>query len=258
MSAKKYKGLEGELYDLFRGGDDLDEIGFYVGMVQQIGGKCLDIGCGTGRVLIPIAHKGLDITGLDSSDFMVDACLKKIKEEDLKVNITEGDMVNFDLGKKFNSLILPGGSFQLIDDRSKAESALSNFRNHLNEDGVLIISLFNPFYEISHENLDGVWRLEKDKIIDEKGTRALCHTCMELDRCEQIMEVTHRFEILNDNGIVEKSEIKNSVIRWYGKYEIELLLQKAGFSDVKIYGDFQDLDYVDGNMSMGITAVLSD
>ena len=63
---------------------------------------------------------------------------------------------------------------------------------------------------------------------------------------------------MNDNGIVEKSEIKNSVIRWYGKYEIELLLQKAGFSDVKIYGDFQDLDYVDGNMSMGITAVLSD
>ena len=256
MSAKKYKGLEGELYDLFRGGDDFDEIGFYIGMVHEIGGTCLDVGCGTGRVLIPIAHEGLDITGLDSSDFMVDECIKKIKEEDLQVNIIEGDMVDFDLGKKFNSLIVPGGSFQLINDRAKAMDTLENFRNHLNKNGLLVMSFFNPFYEISHESLDGVWRLEKDKEINEKGSRALCHTCMDLDRCEQIMEVRHRYELLDDNGIVEKSEIKTSMIRWYGKYEIELLLQKAGFSDVKIYGDFQDLEYEDGNMSMGVTAVV--
>ena len=81
MSAKKYQGLEGELYDLFRGGDDLDEIGFYIEKISELGGSCLDVGCGTGRVLIPLAHAGVEITGIDSSPEMIANCIKNLEEE---------------------------------------------------------------------------------------------------------------------------------------------------------------------------------
>ena len=256
MSAKKYQGLEGQLYDLFRGGDDLDEIGFYIEKISELGGSCLDVGCGTGRVLIPLAHSGIDITGIDSSSEMIANCLKNLGEENIATDILEGNMVNFDLGKKFNSLIVPGGSFQLIHDYEDAVLTLKNFHSHLNPGGTLILSLFNPFYEISHEHLDGVWRLEKDEVNEETNERALCHTCIDLDRCEQIMRVTNRYELLDGSGVVKRSEVKTSHIRWYGKYEIELLLEKSGFSNVTTHGDFQDLEYEDGSVALAVKATV--
>ena len=256
MSAKKYQGLEGELYDLFRGGDDLDEIGFYIEKISELGGSCLDVGCGTGRVLIPLAHAGVEITGIDSSPEMIANCIKNLEEENIKTDTIEGNMINFDLGKKFNSLIVPGGSFQLIHDYDDAILTLKNFRSHLQSGGTLIMSLFNPFYEISHEHLDGVWRLEKDEIIEDTNERALCHTCMDLDRCEQIMQVTNRYELLDESGIAKQSEVKTSLIRWYGKYEIKLLLEKSGFSNITTHGDFQDLEYEDGSVALAVKATV--
>ena len=81
MSAKKYTGLEAELYDIFRGGDNFDEIGYYVDLALNRGGNCLDVGCGTGRVLIPIAQQGIEITGLDNSSAMLNECGKRLSTE---------------------------------------------------------------------------------------------------------------------------------------------------------------------------------
>ena len=194
----------------------MDEIGFYIEKISKLGGSCLDVGCGTGRVLIPLAHAGVEITGIDSSPEMIANCIKNLEEENIKTDTIEGNMKNFDSGKKFNSLIVPGGSFQLIHDYNDTILTLKNFRSHLQSGGTLIMSLFNPFYEISHEHLDGVWRLEKDEIIEDTNERALCHTCMDLDRCEQIMQVTNRYELLDERGVAKQSEVKTSLIRWYG------------------------------------------
>ena len=49
----------------------MDEIGFYIEKISELGGSCLDVGCGTGRVLIPLAHSGIEITGIDSSPEMI-------------------------------------------------------------------------------------------------------------------------------------------------------------------------------------------
>jgi len=255
MSAKKYKGLEAELYDLFRGSDDFDEIGYYVDLVLNKGGNCLDAGCGTGRILIPIAQEGVEITGLDNSSAMLNECRKRLSTEGIKADLVEQDMTNFNCEKNFDLIIIPGGSFQLLDERDDALAALRNFRKHLKPEGLFALSLFTPFYEISHESLDGVWRLEKDERIKSSDDRALCHSCVDLDRCENLMEVRHRFEIINNNGIIKSSEVKFSRLRWYGKYEIQLLLESAGFHNVTISGDFENDDMRDGHAVMSVSAV---
>ena len=79
---------------------------------------------------------------------------------------------------------------------------------------------------------------------------------MDLDRCEQIMRVTNRYELLDGSGVVKRSEVKTSHIRWYGKYEIELLLEKSGFSNVTIHEDFQDLEYEDGSVALAVKATV--
>jgi len=255
MSAKKYTGLEAELYDLFRGGDDFDEIGYYVDLALNRGGNCLDVGCGTGRVLIPIAQQGIKITGLDNSSDMIEECRKRLSSEGIAVDLIEEDMTNFNYENNFDLIIIPGGSFQLLDERDDALEALKNFRKHLQSEGLFVMSLFTPFYEISHEFLDGVWRLEKDEKIEGSESRALCHSCVDLDRCENLMKIRHRFELINNNGITESSEIKFSRLRWYGKYEIQLLLESAGFQHVRISGDFENNDMRDGHTVMSVSAV---
>ncbi|MBO62827.1 MAG: hypothetical protein CMG33_04805 [Candidatus Marinimicrobia bacterium] len=255
MSAKKYTGLEAELYDLFRGSDDFDEIGYYVDLALNAGGNCLDVGCGTGRVLIPIAQQGIKITGLDNSNVMIEECRKRLSSEGISASLIEEDMTNFNCENNFDLIIVPGGSFQLLDDRNDALAALKNFQKHLQPEGLFVMSLFTPFYEISHEFLDGVWRLEKDEKIEGSENRALCHSCVDLDRCENLMEVRHRFELIDNNGITESSEIKFSRLRWYGKYEIKLLLERAGFQQVRISGDFENDDMGDGHAVMSVSAV---
>ena len=126
MSAKKYNGLEAELYDLFRGSDDFDEIGYYVDLALNKGGDCLDVGCGTGRVLIPIAQQGVEITGLDNSTAMLNECRKRLSNEGIKADLIEQDMTSFNCGRNFDSIIIPGGSFQLLDERDDALAALRN------------------------------------------------------------------------------------------------------------------------------------
>ena len=255
MSAKKYTGLEAKLYDLFRGSDDFDEVGYYVDLALNRGGNCLDVGCGTGRVLVPIARQGIKIIGLDNSSAMIDECRKRLSAEDAIADLIEEDMTNFNYENNFDLIIIPGGSFQLLDERDDALTALKNFRKHLQPEGLFVMSLFTPFYEISHEFLDGVWRLEKDEKIEGSESRALCHSCVDLDRCENIMEVRHRFELINNTGIPESSEIKFSRLRWYGKYEIKLLLESAGFQHVRISGDFENDDMRDGHAVMSVSAV---
>ena len=254
MSYKDYNGLEAELYDVFRGGDELDEIGFYSNVVAEKGGNCLDLGCGTGRVLIPLAEQGIDITGLDSSQFMVEECRSRTAAAGLSAEIVRDDMRAFDLGRKFDLVIVPGASFQLFDERGDAVSALERARAHLLPDGLMVMSLFMPYYEIINEALDGVWRLEKDEAIGNDGERALCHVCAELDRCEQIMDMRHRFEVIERAGITVKSEMKHSRLRWYGKYEIELLLTSVGFQSVEIIGDFGEEEVGDGHAAMAVFA----
>ena len=254
MSYKDYNGLEAELYDVFRGGDELDEIGFYSNVVAEKGGNCLDLGCGTGRVLIPLAEQGIDITGLDSSQFMVEECRSRLAAAGLSAEIVQDDMRAFDLARKFDLVIVPGASFQLFDERVDAVSALERARAHLLPDGLMVMSLFMPYYEIINESLDGVWRLEKDEAIGNNGERALCHVCAELDRCEQMMDMRHRFEVIDSAGTTVKSEIKHSRLRWYGKYELELLLTSVGFQSVEIIGDFGDEEAGDGHAAMAVFA----
>ena len=64
--------------------------------------------------------------------------------------------------------------------------------------------------------------------------------------------MTNQYELLDESGVVKRSEVKTSHIRWYGKYEIELL-EKSGFSNVSTHGDFQDMEYEDGSVALAVS-----
>src|SRR2546425_8282842 len=98
-------GFVAEFYDhvaLYR---DRQDVSFYVEAAKESGGPVLEVGCGTGRVLIPTARAGIDIVGLDFSTHMLEVCRERLKAEpsavQSRVQLVPGDMRNFRLPRKF-------------------------------------------------------------------------------------------------------------------------------------------------------------
>ena len=137
-----------EFYDhvtLYR---DRPDVGFFVEMARQVNGPVLEVGCGTGRVLLPCARAGATMVGLDLSPRMLDVARRGLDDEppDVRdrVTLVEGDMRVFDLGQAFELITLPFRGFQHLMTAEDQRLALHRFRAHLAPGGRLVIDVFNP------------------------------------------------------------------------------------------------------------------
>ena len=131
-----------ELYDL--GGDggegDLD---FYRAMARRTGDPVLELGCGTGRVAIPLALDGHRVTGLDTSEAQLERAQRKAADAGVEPKFVVADMRDFALDEPFALIIVPANTFLLVapDDRF---AALARIREHLASDGLFILDVFQP------------------------------------------------------------------------------------------------------------------
>src|SRR4051794_25820427 len=82
---------------------------FYLTLAQRIGSPLLELGCGTGRVAIPLAKKGFDLTGLDVSAAML--ALARRKAAELPIQWVEADLRHFHLSAQFRLIYMAGGTF---------------------------------------------------------------------------------------------------------------------------------------------------
>ncbi|GIP44617.1 hypothetical protein J45TS6_30760 [Paenibacillus sp. J45TS6] len=120
-----YGELCTEVYDLSKPlGYSVGDVEFYLECLSNIKGKVLEVGCGSGRVLIPLLRAGIDIEGLDNSAAMLDSCRRRCDELNLDATLHNNEMHNFSLTNKYDAIIIPGGSFQLIEGREQAITTL--------------------------------------------------------------------------------------------------------------------------------------
>jgi SAM-dependent methyltransferase len=79
------------------------DVRFYVEAARECGGPVLELGCGTGRILVPTARAGVEIAGLDASEGMLDACRRRLRAEPPevqgRVSLHRGDLRDFDLAR---------------------------------------------------------------------------------------------------------------------------------------------------------------
>ena len=109
--------LMAEYYDgAYTAKKDLVDLPFYTALAQRIGGPVLEIACGTGRVLLPIARQGIEIHGVDNSPAMLNVVRKHLQSESEAVrnraSVSGGDMRTFRLGRKYPLVIMPFRSMQ--------------------------------------------------------------------------------------------------------------------------------------------------
>jgi ubiquinone/menaquinone biosynthesis C-methylase UbiE len=229
-SKNHYRGLIAQWYDKILEKERKD-IEFYREIVRHNKGKALELACGTGRILVPIRALGIDIEGLDMSPDMLALCSEKLKENNLSAPLYEQDMMAFNTGKHYSTIFISGGSFQLIDDIEKAITCLKTIHSHLQPGGLFITDLFQPWEQII-ANTEGQWQLGRTASND-KGEEFRCHERTEYDFLNQLIKLQFKYELRKNEHQVD-SMIDSFILRWYGKEEFRLMLEKAGFSHVEI------------------------
>jgi SAM-dependent methyltransferase len=230
MPEDEYQGPLAKTYDalyaVMRGPSG--DVAFYRGLAEKVGGPVLELGCGTGRVLLPIAALGIPCVGLDASPVMLASLRAKALPPNLE--LVEGRMESFDLGaRQFQLVICPFRAFQHLLDVPSQLATLANVRRHLAPGGTFAFDVFDPNLALLAAPPQDE-RLEATFMLDGVQTRR--YGRVRPDLAAQILEVTFRFDPPQSEG---SSTVK---LRWFYRYEIEHLLARAGFTDLTVQGGF--------------------
>jgi len=228
--ADEYEGVLARNYDALYGvmRDPSGDAAFYRQLAQEAGGPVLEVGCGTGRVLLPIAALGIACVGVDASPAML--AVLRAKNPPPNLELVQASMETFDLGaRRFPLVACPFRAFQHLLTVDAQLAALANIRRHLAPGGAFAFDVFDPKLAWITAPAD-TERLDATFTVDGVQTRRFASTRMDL--ATQVMTVTFRFEPAQKDG--------NTIVRlrWFYRYEIEHLLARAGFTDLTIYGGY--------------------
>jgi ubiquinone/menaquinone biosynthesis C-methylase UbiE len=209
---------------------------FYETLAAEIGGPVLEVGCGTGRVLLPIAARGIECAGIDASPAMLDECRRKPGAGAIALSCAR--MQSFDLGKRRFRLVYSAfRAFQHLETVDDQLACLARVRAHLEPDGVLAFDVFNP--RLERVALDD--EPEAQDLVFARAGRAMRRfTRITRDRATQLMQVTMRYVAdasADGRQSAEETRVTFSM-RWFWRYELEHLLHRAGFTQIEMFGDF--------------------
>ncbi|MFH2105838.1 MAG: class I SAM-dependent methyltransferase [Candidatus Micrarchaeota archaeon] len=223
-----------EVYDVSLKGAPGD-LNFYLKHARKAK-NVLELCCGTGRILIPIAKSGVSIVGLDNSGKMLSKLNEKARKEGLKSKTILGDMRNFRINKKFDLIIIPYNSFLHVEKQDEQIQTLRNIRGHLAPGGRLILNIFYPnFYYMAKKNGKTTRVKHSDYINPKTGKRVQVSEYVKYYPIDQLIRSQR---ILKEEGKpIKKLRINLSYIY---KKEFELLLKLAGFSKYLVYGGFKN------------------
>jgi SAM-dependent methyltransferase len=124
-----------------------DDVAFYRARLPSADAVVLELGCGTGRVLLPLAQSCGSIHGIDASEAMLTICRQKLQAAAIpptKAQVEVGDITNFHLGRTFDLIIAPYRVFQLLETDTQVDGLFSCVRAHLASGGTCILNVFHP------------------------------------------------------------------------------------------------------------------
>jgi SAM-dependent methyltransferase len=223
--------------------DFTKDIRFYLDYARQCRGEVLELACGTGRILIPLASEGIKITGLDEANEMLNVARKKINAvASIKKNITlvKGDMRAFDLNKKFSMVFIAFRSFQSLLTKQDQSACLVLIHKHLPDNGVVIVDLFAPRHDLLAM---GERSIDLGEFYDEENDVRIARRAEDsYNLAEQTLHEDRIYEWTDNQGC-SHHEIWSFDLAYLFRYEALLLLEKYGFVVEHVYGDFDKSPY---------------
>jgi SAM-dependent methyltransferase len=231
-----YGKINSRRYDT---GDNRHNILAYYLKLWEKAGKpqpVLEPMCGTGFFLIPFLDAGADIDGLDSSPYMLEICRDKAHQKNYYPTLHEQFLENMALPRKYGFIFIPDRSFGHLYDKTAAQETLAKLAASLLPNGLLVLDIKTPPKtdefgrpgETEHwvEDLPTGYTLFGTSLWSEKENG-------------RIIRNTNKYEIF-ENGELITTELFDYHERFYDVDEFEVMLHKAGFTDIQTASAYDD------------------
>ena len=257
--AETYDSFEdlGLLYDHVGAYNARTDIGFYVDEATHAEGKVLEIASGTGRVMLPIARAGNEITGVELSRKMIDRCRERVAGEAdevrARITLVEGDMRDFAVDDRFALAIIPFRPMQHLMTIDDQLSCLDAIRRHLVPGGRLIFDVFNPDLARIGSPSAAEWNDTPETPLPDGSSFRRTGRMVEVHRVDQVNDVELIYHLTFPDGTTER-RVHAFGMRWYLRPELEHLVARAGFTLDAIYGNFDRSALTDASPEMVVVA----
>jgi SAM-dependent methyltransferase len=227
-------------------GDFVDDLDLYLPFAERTGGPILEAMCGTGRVLLPLAEAGHEVVGLDISPAMVELTRAKLSaaELDSRARAETGDICSARLPERFALAIVAMNSFMHLSTIEEQREALRMLHDHLRPDGLLLLDLFNPD---PHELVadEGVL-VHAKSFTSSMGTEVQKWVLRKTDVANQTHYVEFMYDEIGADRVLRR-DVLPFTMRWLYRFELELLLDAAGFVLEGLFGSYDLDDYASGS-----------
>ncbi|MEM9075976.1 MAG: class I SAM-dependent methyltransferase [Bacteroidota bacterium] len=235
-------------------GDLIYDGGIYDGMNTQLGdlefykkwmpknrnASILELCCGTGRLTIPLAKEGYNITGLDFTSSMLEKAKAKAAKSGLEIPFIKGDMRTFRLEERFDLIFIPFNSIHHLYTNEDMFLTLASVKKHLKNDGGFILDCFNPNIQYLVEA--GKEEMQVAEYFTQDGRNVVVRQTMRYESSTQINRITWHYYI---NGAFDSSQ--NLDMRLFYPQELNSYLEQNGFSILHKFGGFEEEVFKDSS-----------
>jgi len=239
-----YRQVSAKYYDeAYATQEDLEDVEFYVDMAKAKGGPVLELACGTGRILLPIAREGISSHGVDNSLPMLSVLQEKLRQElkDVRelVSASHGDIRNFRSNREYPLVIIPFRPLQHMYTLEDQVAALQTAAFHLEDGGTLVFDVFYPKFDrlnskVGEEFLELEWTPKSDR---SKVIRRYLRK-ESVDKINQNFTATFIFRTYQGERLVQE-ETESLTMSYYTYPHLRALFLLTGLEIVEEYGSFE-------------------
>jgi SAM-dependent methyltransferase len=236
MTDYEYRGLMAEAWDVLRGDTSGWEDRFFFREVIERGGQpVLDVGCGTGRLLLDYLAQGVDVDGVDNSPEMLALCRARAEALGLRPRLFEQTMETLDLPRRYATILVPSSSIQLVIEPRAVDEALRRLRAHLRPGGTLaasVMTLWKP-----GDPLESEWEKSATRAADGAVFRRVAWS--RYDPASECEQTTDLYQKIVDGRVAEEERHSRApATRSYTQTQTRALFERAGFDDVRLFHEF--------------------
>ncbi|MAT98221.1 MAG: methyltransferase type 12 [Anaerolineaceae bacterium] len=235
-----------------------DDLPFVLQLAADTDGPVLELGCGSGRLLLPLARAGHNVTGLDLSAGMLDRARARLAQEPTavqqRVTLHQADMSNFTLpeGAPFGLAVVPYNTLFHLDT-AQALAMLRRVRTVLGGNGRLFIDTANPV-DLANTPEDALLSLENVLTDPETGELIVHLASNRLDSANQTLHITWIYDVSAPNGGPVNRTVAQAAYHYRYPHQLELLLQEAGYQLLHLWGGYDQSPYEETSNSLLILA----
>lgn len=236
LPAYEYRGLMAQAWDVLRGDTSTwPDRAFYLQLIQTYGQPALDIGCGTGRLLLDYLAQGIDLDGMDNSPDMLAICQQKAANRGLAPTLYQQYLETITLPRQYRVIMIPSSTLQLVIEPELVTQALQRLYAHLEPGGVAVAS-FMALWQPG-DPLSSTWERTAVRPDDGATFRRVSRSWHEPDG--EVEHTEDRYQlIVAEQLVAEEVHRRSPATRSYTQAQARAAFERAGFSPVELYSQF--------------------